>query len=219
PPNPPPTPQPTPQPPQGQPPAQQPAKKPEPPKDPNLEVVADLLEGKRRALVQIDSAADLLHWQHAVADSITFPRAIVVTRHDPTSGTVDVLAEPFAALKCPVLLPPDLSTLPRSRYLIHPAARLHEAGVEVGFVLGDNPGTVRLLFFRLMELVRCGLPADVALRGVTLVPAKALGIEAQVGSLEVGKNADLLVFRGDPLSPTSVLAGVWLGGKEVPQQP
>ncbi len=197
---------------------QGPPKKPEPPKDPNLEVLADLLEGKRRAIVQIDSAADLQHWQQSVPDTVKFPHTVVVTRHDPLSGTLDIVIDQLKARQCAVLMPPELSTLPRSRFLISPAVRLHNAGIEVGFLIGDNPATVRGLFFRLMELVRNGLPADVALRGVTLVPAKALGIEARTGSLEVGKDADLLVFRGDPLSPTGELSAVWLAGREVPQQ-
>ncbi|MCC7064843.1 MAG: amidohydrolase family protein [Planctomycetes bacterium] len=203
---------------QGAPGAQAPAKKPEAPKDPNLEVLADLLEGKRKAILQIDSAADLLHWE-AVAGEVKFPRTLVVSRHDTMSGTMDVVLDQLKAMKCAVLMQPDLSSLPRSRFLTHPAKRLHDAGIEVGFLLGDNPNTTRVLFFRLMELVRSGLPADVALRGVTLVPAKALGIEARTGSLEVGKDADLLVFRGDPLTPTGELQSVWLAGREVPQQP
>jgi imidazolonepropionase-like amidohydrolase len=70
-----------------------------------------------------------------------------------------------------------------------------------------------------MHLVRSGLPRDVALRGVTLVPAKALGIDEAKGSLEVGKDADLLLFRGDPLDPSSELLTVWLAGHEVEKQP
>ena len=154
-----------------------------------------------------------------VADDVKFPRAVAVLRHDPLSGTVDHVIEPLKAWQCPVLLPLDLTTLPRSRYLIHPAKQLHEAGIEVGFVLGDNPQTMRFTMYRVMELVRHGLPQDVALRGLTLVPAKALGVDKKVGTLEVGKNADLLVFQGDPLAPTGHLDSVWLGGKEVPLQP
>lgn len=196
-----------------------PQKRPEPPKDPNLEVVADLLEGKRRALLQIDSAADVLHWQAAVPEAAKFPRTLVVTRHDPTSGTIDRAVDAVKAMGCAVLLPPDLTLQPRSRILVHPAKALHDAGIEIGFALGDNPAAVRLLFYRLTELVRHGLPTDVALKGVTLVPAKALGIDAKVGSLEVGKDANLLVFRGDPLAPTSELQSVWLRGNEVKKQP
>lgn len=227
---PPPTPQPTPTPtpkpdgggppPQGgQAPAAQPAKRPEQPKDPNLEILADLLEGKRRALVQIDSAADLLHWQHAIDAKVKFPRTVVVTRHDDRSGTVDTVVDQLKAWDCAVLLPPDLATLPRSRFLIHPARTLHDAGVEIGFLIGDTPAALRALNYRLIELVRAGLPADVALRGVTLVPAKALGIDKSKGSLATGKDADLLIFRGDPLSATGELKSVWLAGREVPQQP
>jgi len=194
-------------------------KKPEAPKDPNLEVLADLLEGKRRAIVQIDNAADLLHWQTAVADTVVFPRTVAVLRHDVASGTIDVVLDQLKAWKCAVLLPVEMATLPRSRILTHPAKQLHDAGVEIAFALGDNPIAVRSLFFRLMELVRYGLPADTALRAITLVPAKILGIDKRAGSLEVGKDADLLVFRGDPLSPTGELETVWLAGVEVKKEP
>lgn len=229
-PTPPPTPTPTPTPtpspapapaPQGQPAPQQPPQQAPkaPPKDPNLEVLADLLEGKRRAIVQIDSAADLLHWQDAVGDKLTFPRAVAVARHDPTSGTLDVALEQVKAWKCPVLLPPDLTTLPRSRYLVHPALQFHDAGVEVAFAIGESGAAVRQLFFNLMQVCRYGLPQDVALKGVTLVPAKILGIDKTTGSLDVGKDADLLVFTGDPMSPAGELHSVWLRGVETKKEP
>lgn len=144
---------------------------------------------------------------------------MVVSRHDTLGGTVDHVIEPLKAWQCPVLLPLDMATLPRSQLLIHPSKQLHEAGIEIGFHLGDTPQTVRYVFFRLMELVRYGLPADVALRGVTQVPAKSLGLDKEVGALEVGKRANLLVFQGDPLAPTGQLESVWLQGREVPQQP
>ena len=103
--------------------------------------------------------------------------------------------------------------------LTHPAKALHDAGIEIGFLLGSNDATVKQTFFRLMELVRTGLPSDVALRGVTLVPAKALGVQERTGSLEVGKDADLLVFHGDPLTPSSELHAVWRRGQKVPEKP
>ena len=197
-------------------PAAKPAAKPKPkPKDPNLEVLADLLQGKRRAIVQIDSAADMLHWQQAVGDDVKFPRMVAVPRHDTRSGTIDAVVEHLKKWECAVLLPPSLSTKPNSSYLTHPAKTLHDAGVEVGFAIGDSAGSVRGLFYNLMELVRAGLPADVAIKAVTQVPAKALGIDKRVGTLEEGKDADMLVFDGDPLSPTGKLEQVWLRGQQV----
>ena len=64
-----------------------------------------------------------------------------------------------------------------------------------------------------MQMVRAGLPADAAIKAVTHVPAKALGIDKRTGTLEEGKDADLLIFTGDPLSPTGKLEQVWLRGQ------
>ena len=193
-----------------------PAAKPKPkPKDPNLEVLADLLQGKHRAIVQIDSAADMLHWRQAVGDDVKFPRMVAVARHDTRSGTIDVVVDHLKKWECSVLLPPSLSTKPSSSHLTHPARTLHDAGVEIGFAIGDSTGSVRNIFYSLKELVRAGLPADVAIKAVTHVPAKAIGIDKRVGTLEEGKDADMLVFDGDPLSPTGKLEQVWLRGQQV----
>lgn len=193
--------------------------KPEAKKDPNLELLADLLEGKQRAIVTMSSGADLLHWNDAVDAEVKFTRTLVISRHDPFSGTVDMVLDDIKQLGCAVLLPPQLTVKGRSRSVIHPAKILHDAGVEIGFLTGDSPAAVRLLFFQLMEQVRCGLPADVALEGVTLAPAKALGIDKAVGSIEAGKDANLLVFRGDPLSPSAELDAVWFRGRAVDKKP
>ncbi len=201
--------------------AQQPAQepqaqqKPEEKKDPNVEVLADLLEGKRKAIVQVGSGADLLHWTHAVGKELAFPRAICAEAFDPQAGSLDLVVEELKAMKSIVLVPPSLSTLPRSRFVTNPCKTLHDAGIEVGFVLGDAPARVRIAFVRLMELVRHGFPRDAALAGVTVVPSKALGVDASVGTLEVGKKANLLLFSGDPLDPASELRSVWLEGQKV----
>ena len=195
-----------------------PAKKAPPkkkPKDPNVEVIADLLQGKRRAIVQISSAADLLHWRTAVDDDVKFPRMVAVTRHDTRSGTIDLVIDHLKKWDCSVLLPPSLTTLPNTQHLTHPAKKLHDAGIEVGFAIGESPAAVRNIFFSLMEMVRAGLPADVAIKAVTQVPAKALGIDKRTGTIEVGKDADLLLFSGDPLSPIGKLEQVWLRGSRV----
>ena len=189
--------------------------KPEDKKDPNLEVLADLIEGKHKAIVQLNSAADLLHWLHAGGKDLTFSRTICTESFDTQAGAFDLVIDELKAMKAAVLVPPDLSVRPRSRYVVNPVRSLHDAGIEVGFVLGDSPARVRTLFFRLMEQVRAGLPRDVALRGVTLVPSKALGLESQCGTLEAGKKANLLLFSSDPLDPTSELRSVWLEGRKI----
>jgi imidazolonepropionase-like amidohydrolase len=62
---------------------------------------------------------------------------------------------------------------------------------------------------------RGGLAFEDALAAVTLVPARLVGVEQRVGSLEVGKDADLVLWSGQPLQPTSRVVGVVLQGKLV----
>ena len=52
-----------------------------------------------------------------------------------------------------------------------------------------------------------------SVRGLTIVPAKTAGIDKQVGSLEVGKDADILVITGDPADPRSHLQKAYIDGK------
>lgn len=59
-----------------------------------------------------------------------------------------------------------------------------------------------------------GLTEDEALAMVTINPAKQLGIDEKVGSIEVGKSADLALFDQDPLSNYSKTLKVWIDGHE-----
>ena len=61
--------------------------------------------------------------------------------------------------------------------------------------------------------VRAGLPSAEALSWVTLRPARILGIADRVGSIEKGKDADLIAWSGDPLAPTSRVTWVMVDGR------
>jgi imidazolonepropionase-like amidohydrolase len=63
--------------------------------------------------------------------------------------------------------------------------------------------------------VRLGLPDEVGLMGITINPARFVGIDHRVGSLEVGKDADLGVWSGDPIDPRSYVEAVMINGKIV----
>jgi len=61
-----------------------------------------------------------------------------------------------------------------------------------------------------------GLPWDAALAALTTVPARLWGIEDSYGSLEPGKDADVVVWTGDPLEVTTYATEVFIRGRQVP---
>ena len=185
--------------------------------DKNVEVLAELLDGKHKAFVELDSATDVLHFTDALGET-RFPMVIVAGRGSNTEGRLDLAIEKLKSWNAPILMQPTLTTVALTRDLVNVPARLHEAGLEVGFMIGNTRDEVRQIFFKLAELVRTGLPAQTALAGVTAVPAKMLGIESRVGTLKSGKNADFMLWSGDPLDPTSRLVSVWHNGKLVEKE-
>ena len=80
---------------------------------------------------------------------------------------------------------------------------LDEAGVNVS-IISDSPILSEdVLLIQAGEAVRSGATPERALRMITINPAKALGVEDRVGSLEVGKDGDVVLFRGVPAQDVS----------------
>lgn len=83
-------------------------------------------------------------------------------------------------------------------------ARYHELGVERLSLNTDAPVVHQEeLSFQAAMAVHMGLPWDAALRALTLEPARAVGLGDRIGSLEVGKDADVVAWTGDPIDPRS----------------
>jgi len=116
----------------------------------------------------------------------------------------------------PVILGPTL-TLPREeddpydRLLTQPA-ELAAAGIKFAFGSFDN-SFARRLGQEAANAVAYGLPYDEALKAVTLYPAQIFGLADQVGTLESGKIANLIVTNGDPLELTSEVRYLFIKGQ------
>jgi len=98
-------------------------------------------------------------------------------------------------------------------------AALVQAGVEVSFAGGLSrfgASNVRNIPYAAAQAVAFGLSPDDALRGLTLHPARWLGMADRLGSLEVGKDATFFTATGDILDPRTQVLRLWVGGTEVP---
>ena len=98
-------------------------------------------------------------------------------------------------------------------------ARLHAAGVKfciAGGIEGPRDvGNERNLAYYAARAAAHGLPREEALRSVTLGAAEVLGVQAELGSLEVGKRATLIVTSGDPLEISTQIEMAFIDGAPV----
>ena len=129
-----------------------------------------------------------------------------------------LLADRLAERGIPVLIGPLLTSRSkvelRNRSLANPA-RLAAAGVELGIITDHPVVPVHLLHVQAALAVREGLDPAAALRAVTLTPARILGLDDRLGSLEPGKHATLCVWSGDPLDARSRVESAWIEGRQV----
>jgi len=103
-------------------------------------------------------------------------------------------------------------------YDVHFAAPavLHKAGVKVVFgVSSYRASLVKNLPYDAAQAVAFGLPAEAALKGITLYPAQLAGVADRLGSIEAGKDATLFAADGDILDVRSNVKRMWITGKEV----
>jgi len=114
----------------------------------------------------------------------------------------------------PVLLQVDRLPLRESdRYdasFTNPSA-LHRAGVRFAIV-SDDAADSRNLPYEAAMARAYGLPAEVALRAITLAPAEIFGVADRVGSLAVGKDADVFVATGDIMDTRTQVTHVFVDG-------
>jgi imidazolonepropionase-like amidohydrolase len=100
------------------------------------------------------------------------------------------------------------------------AAKLKQAGIPFAIQTGFEGYVpkVRVLLFEAAIAAANGLSREDALSAITRDPARILGIEKRVGSIEVGKDGDLALFDGDPFEYTTHCIGTIIEGKIVSSQ-
>jgi len=96
------------------------------------------------------------------------------------------------------------------------AALLAKAGVKVALVSPDSTHNARKIRQAAGNAVANGLPWEDGLAAVTRVPAQALGVGDKVGRIEVGMEADLALWDGDPLEVSTLAEAVWMHGTPMP---
>ncbi|MGH9443769.1 MAG: amidohydrolase family protein [Thermoanaerobaculia bacterium] len=178
---------------------------------PDLLALDPVLRGEIPLVVSVDRASDILA---ALALARDFNLKLVIA-----GGAEGLLAAgDLARARVPVVLNP-LQDLPSAfeslGSTLENAARLAKAGVLIAFETGDSHNA-RNLTQLAGNAVAYGLPYEEGLKAIMLNPARIYGLDGRTGSLAPGKDADLVVWNGDPLEVTTAAEEVFIEGRKVP---
>ncbi|MCZ2402153.1 amidohydrolase [Paenarthrobacter sp. Z7-10] len=180
-------------------------------KDPRMEALAMVLRREipwRQHCHRADDVATAMR----LADE--FGYELVIDHGTEAHVLADVLAE----RGIPVLIGPLFTTKSkvelRGRSLANPG-KLAAAGVEISIITDHPVIPINFLVHQCTLAIKEGLDRDVALRSITIHPAKVLGLAHRIGSITEGKDADLVLWSGDPLDVMQRALQVWIGGRQV----
>ncbi len=139
----------------------------------------------------------------------------VVLNHVPHAQN---MLDKIASYHVPVVVGP-IYELPQAgeRYdaVYSMPAELQKRGVKIAFASYGNEFTRNLLYAAGYS-VAYGLPYDEALKAITLNPAEIWGVADKLGSLDVGKSANVVIANGDPLDVRTTVKQVYIDGLTIP---
>jgi hypothetical protein len=175
--------------------------------------VVDLLEGRYKAYVYCQGPSDVVR---AYDLSEKYGYSSVYLMGPECYRAADFIAEK----KLDVILDPDWifyerNPLTEETKKIDVARVFHEK--KIVFALLSEPSRVhtRSLSYQAMRAIASGLTPDEALKAVTIIPARMLGADGLIGSIEKGKLASFVVLDDDPFKLSTKVEFVYIDGKLV----
>ncbi len=181
-----------------------------------LAAMKSLLRGQMSAFIYCQNAMDVVQ---AIRLTEQYKlKTILVLGQDCYRA-----AQEIAASKLPVILGETLvfwKTDPRTgddEKIVVPKI-FHENKIPLTFQINDTSNATlgsRYLWYQAATAVKYGVSVEEALESITLRPAKILGVDQFVGSLEPGKDADLVILSGHPLKLNTWVEKTIVGGEVV----
>jgi imidazolonepropionase-like amidohydrolase len=188
-------------------------KGPAPKRDLKLEALLPYLHGEKPVVL---AAYEGYEVEVAMGIAKEFHLKVILNH---VTHAQDVLDE-IAAYHVPVIVGPIYDfPRPDERYdaVFSLPAELQKRGVKIAIATaGRDMGGSRNLPYAAGYAVAYGLPYDEALKAITLNPAEMFGLGDKLGSLDVGKTANVVVANGDPLDVRTSVKQVFIDGNAIP---
>jgi imidazolonepropionase-like amidohydrolase len=177
----------------------------------DLEAMIPVVQGRLPLVIEANRASEI---ESALNLANEFSLRIMI------SGGAEawMVASKLAAARVPVIVG-ALNNIPLSFAMLgarqENAALLQQAGARVLINGGSDGFNARNVRFEAGVAVAFGMPWDDALRAVTLSPAEAFGVADRIGSLQAGREANVVVWSGDPFEPMTRAERVLVRGVDV----
>ena len=179
---------------------------------PEMAALAPATRGEATVMLEVNAASDIqsaIKWVQENEVKAIFTGVAEGWR----------VAKELAEAKIPVITGPVLSTptRPSDRYdrAYANAGAMSKAGVQVA-IRSNETENVRNLPYNAGFAAAYGMGKEEALKAITIVPAQMFGVDGQMGSLEVGKIANLFVTDGDPFETSTNVKHVFIAGWQIP---
>lgn len=180
---------------------------------PAQEVLAAALKGDIPVHIEAHRVDDILN---ALRLADEFKLKLVLEAPTEAASIVGEIRSRNVAVIWAPARPEGVPVLETTRYNPGAVAALGRAGVKLAISARSGVGSVsRFLLENAGVAAGAGLTPDSALRAVTLGAAEILGVADRVGSIQAGKDADLLVLSGSPWDPQTVVKRVVVNGVPV----
>lgn len=176
-----------------------------------LEALVPVVEGREPVVMHANFARDI---KAALAFADEFKLKVILAGAQDVGRVLDNVKK----RNIPVILGPILALPQREDdpydLLFTNAKTLYDAGIPFAIQTSDAHNT-RNLPYNASSCAAFGLPKDEALKAVTINAARIWGVADKLGSLEVGKNASLIVTDGDPLEMRTNVKRVFIDGMDI----
>ena len=180
--------------------------------NPAMDAMLEVARGNRHLMVEVNKKSDI---ESAIKWITENKLNAILTGVKEGFRVADQIAE----AGIPVIVGPvmDIPARESDRYDIAyaNAGKMQKAGVKVA-LRTDSYENVRNLPYEAGFAATYGMGVDEALRAITLSPAEMFGVADQLGSLDVGKHANLFVSDGDPFETKTDILHLFIGGWKVP---
>ena len=189
-------------------------------KDPNvrrydrdlvLEALVPVVEGREPVILHASLERDI---KAALKFADEMKLKVILADADDVQRVIPELKK----RNIPVILGPIFDLPPREDdaydLIFSNAKALYDAGIPFSIQSQDSHNA-RNLPYHAAACAAFGLPKDAALKAVTISPAQIFGVADKIGSLEVGKRADVILTDGDPLEIVTHVKRLFIGGEDI----